>query len=271
MHDKLRLEQWPVLCVSIPFGYFRNNYDELKSKFKVLIDDNLADGQWSRTSSHDDDREFYFWEWSSNRPVMELVKSGTRRSLKDLDDFCRFPSLKGDRVLSIKSPEFVIPYKISKEEPKQGMGKCWQNLPGAYLPWFLLCQSTTGMKWDELMLAKDIISPTQRLYHSLLRKYEDQGLLTQRGHRWEIRESRAVLRVSDSICQMDYCGDPSALWGLYRLMYHESPSGLPIIEVVDKRGALPYLKINWHSSLRNSIIRCLRNYNVQITRQLWTH
>ena len=273
LHDRVKLEQWPVLCVSIPRGYFRSNNDELDEKFKVFIDDNLADGQWECSTLMDDDREFYFWEWSSIRPVMEIVKSGIGKSLKDLDKFCRFPSLKGDRLLSIKSPEFTIPYKISKEEPKEGMGICWKNLPGAFLPWFLLCQSREGMKWDDLMLAKDIIAPNLRISHSLLRKYEDQGLLLQRGHKWEIRQSRVALkRLSDGRCQMEYCGDPSILWGLYRRMFYESPNNeLPIIEIIDRKDGIPYLEINWHQYLLSVLEKYLRNQNVIIVRQLWTH
>jgi len=274
IQDRVKIEQWPVLCVSIPRGYFRDNKTELEERFNVFIDDKLADGQWKSATMQDNDKEFYFWEWSSSRPVLELVnKSSVAKNFQELNKFCRFPTLRGERLLSIRSPEFTVPYKIYKDEPKHGMGKCWKNLPGAFLPWFLLCQSSEGMKWDDLMLAKDVIAPNLRISYSLLRKYEDQGMLLQRGRKWEIRESRATLRsLSGDGCQMEYCGDPSILWGLYRRMYHERPNcDLPIIEIIDKRGWIPYLQIIWHSSLRSALERCLRNYKVVISRQLWTH
>ena len=271
--DTVKIEQWPVLCVSIPRGYFRNNQTELDEKFKVFIDDKLADGQWECATIQDDDREFYFWEWSSSRPVIERVDSGIAKSFQELPMLFRSPSLRGDRVLSVRSPEFEVRYKIYMDNPKPGMGKCWQNLPGVFLPWFILCQSTEGMKWDDLMLAKDVIAPNLRISYSLLRKYADQGMLLQRGRKWEIRESRAVLKpLSGDRCQMEYCGDPSILWGLYRRMYYGIPNcELPVIDIIDKRGGIPYLQIIWHLSLRSALERYLRNHKVVISRQLWTH
>lgn len=274
IQDVVKIEKWPVLCVSIPRGYFRDNKTELDERFKVFIDDKLAGGKWeSTTTQTDDDRDFYFWEWSSSRPVMEQVKSGTARSFQELHKFFSSPSLNGERALSIRSPEFSVHYKIYKDHPKHGMGKCWKNLPGAFLPWFLLCQTTEGMKWDDLMLAKDAIAPNLRISYYLLRKYADHGLLLQRGHKWEIHESRAVLKpLSGDRCQMEYCGDPSILWGLYRRMYHEMPNHeLPVIDVIDNRGGVPYLQIIWHLSLRSALESYLKKHNVVIGGELWTH
>ncbi len=271
--DTVKIEQWPVLCVSIPRGYFRDNKTELDERFEVLIDDKSAGGQWEcATIQADDAREFYFWKWSSSRPVMEQV-TGTAKSFQELPKFFKPLSMNGNRVLSIRSPEFTVYYKIYKDNPKHGMGKCWKNLPGAFLPWFLLCQSTEGMKWDDLMLAKDAIAPNLRISYRLLCKYADHGLLLQRGRKWEIHESRVVLKpLSGDRCQMEYCGDPPILWGLYRRMYHEMPNHeLPVIDVIDKRGGAPYLQIIWHLSLRSALERYLKKHNVVIGGELWTH
>lgn len=278
IEDKVKIEQWPILCVSIPVGYFRNNKTELIQKFNVLIDDNLAGGEWKDiTVQRDDDREFYFWEWSSTRPIMEKIRSGTVTSFNGLRNFFFKPSLKGDRVLSIKSPEFTKIYKIYKDDSKYGIDKCWKNLPGSFLPMFLLCQSTEGMKWDDLIFAKDIISPSLRISNSTLyntlRKYLDHGFLTQRGHKWLIKQSRSALKHrAHEQCRMDYCGDPSILWGLYRYMYHKtSQESLPTIEVIDEGEDVPYLQMTWPLHLHKELKNYLNRHHVIVGTTLWTH
>lgn len=274
IQDKVKIEQWPVLCVLIPRGYFRDNKVELDRRFKVFIGDKSAGGQWENpVTQTDDDREFYFWRWSSDRPVIEQVKSGTAKSFRELRSFFHSPSLKGDRILSIKSPEFTVQYKIYKDDPKPGMGKCWKNLPGSFLPMFLLCQSIEGMKWEDLVLAKDVIAPNLRFLPYILHKYAHHGFLVQRGHRWLINESRAELRPMESErCQLNYCGDPSILWSLYRLMYHKKQdSELPVIDVINRRGEIPYLQMIWPLRLRRELEEYLRHNGVVIGEILWTH
>lgn len=276
LHDIIKIEKLPILCVSLPYGYFKDNEVELDKKFKVLVDDNLACGKWKHLPPQaDDDKEFYFWEWGSDRPVIE-IKHGNMRSFTEL----RYstPSLKGERILSVESPEFKDTFKIYKDDPKHGMGKCWENLPGVFLPWFLLCQPATGlkcegMKWDDLMLAKDVIAPNLRISYYLLRKYADEGLLEQKGRRWMIKESRATfIPFEQNKCQLEYCGNSSILWGLYRLMYHKMPvNQLPIIEIIEKRGLPPYLQMIWNLSLRGEIERYLRKKGVRICQKLWIH
>ncbi len=270
----VKIEQWPVLCASIPRGYFRDDKSELKEKFKVFIDDQPAAGKWeSTTMQTSNDREYYFWEWCSSRPVMAQIKSGTVSSLQDLPGFFYAPSLKGNRVLSIKSSGFTIQYKIYKDEPKHGMDKCWMNLPGTFLPMFLLCQWVEGMKWEHLVLAKDVIAPHLRLSYYLLRKYADYGFLAQKGHRWFIRESCAELKPMDhDLCEMNFCGDPSILWGLYRFMYHQMQGKeLPVIAVIDKRNSVPYLQMIWPLILRGELEKYLRRHHVVIRKTLWIH
>ena len=276
LQDIIKIEELPILCVSLPYGYFKNNEVELDKKFKVLIDGKLAGGKWKHLPPQaDDDKEFYFWDWSSHRPVIE-IKHGNMISFTEL----RYstPSLKGERILSVESPEFKDTFKIYKDDPKYGMGKCWEDLPGVFLPWFLLCQPTTGMKcegmkWDDLMLAKDIIAPNLRISYYLLRKYADEGLLTQKGRRWMIKESRATfIPFKQDNCKLEYCGDPSILWGLYRLMYHKMPvNKLPIIEIIEKRGVPPYLQMIWNLSLHGDIERYLKKKGVRICQKLWIH
>ena len=148
IQDFVKIERWPILCVSIPHGYFRDSKTELAKRFEVFIDDKLAGGRWEQPTQ-DNDREYYLWKWSSNHPVIEQVKTGTARGLHELRKFFHSPPLKGNRTLSVKSPEFTVQYKIYKDNPIPGMGKCWRDLPGAFLPMFLLCQSTEGMKWED--------------------------------------------------------------------------------------------------------------------------
>jgi hypothetical protein len=188
------------------------------------------------------------------------------------------PSLKGERILSVESPEFKDTFKIYKDDPKSGMEKCWKNLPGVFLPWFLLCQPAIGlkcegMKWDDLMLAKDVIAPNLRISYYLLRKYADEGLLEQKGRRWMIKESRATfIPFEQHKCQLEYCGNSSIIWGLYRLMYHKMPvNQLPIIEIIEKRGVPPYLQMIWNLSLRGDIERYLKKKGVRICQKLWIH
>ncbi|MBI3563014.1 MAG: hypothetical protein HY080_14985 [Gammaproteobacteria bacterium] len=272
IQDFVKIERWPVLCVSIPHGYFRDNKAELAKKFEVFIDDKLAGGQWEQPTQ-DSVREYYLWKWSSNRPVIEQVKTGSASGLQELGKFFHSPPLKGNRILSVKSPEFTVHYKIYKDDPKRGMGKCWKDLPGAFLPMFLLCQSTEGMKWEDLVLAKDVIAPGLRLSPYLLHKYTHHGFLVQRGHRWFINESRAELRSANrDQCQMKYCGDPSVLWGLYRRMYHQIlGTDLPFIEVVNNRGEIPYLQATWPLHMRGDIEHYFKHHKVVIGAILWSH
>jgi len=95
----------------------------------------------------------------------------------------------------------------------------------------------------------------------------------QKGRKWLIKESRVVsTQISDAACCVEYCGDPSILWGLYRLMYHKTPThGLPRIKVMDRRGDVPYLRMLWDLRLQKEVERYLRNNDIVITDELWTH
>jgi hypothetical protein len=138
---------------------------------------------------------------------------------------------------------------------------------------FLLCQSVDGMKWEELLLAKDVIAPHSRFSPYLLHKYERLGVAVLRGRRWMIRENRAALiLLSKDVFRLNYCGDPSILWGLYRRMICDIPGDrLPIIEVIDKRGEGAYVTMNWPTQFRDLIVKYLQRNSVVVGESLWIH
>ncbi len=236
--DKIKTDTLPTLCLVIPYGYFNDTKTAL-NKFQVLMDGKPAGGMWEKHNiQSDDEKEYYRWE---NWRFIEQKKSGILKDIKQLGNYFGSPDLKGDHIFSIKSSEFKIDYKIYIDHSKYEIKNCWKNLPGAFLPWFLLCQpnqENQGMKWDDLMLAKDIIAPKERISYYLLQKYEDKGLFILKGHRWMIAESRAVVKETDNKCLLQYCGNPSILWELYREI---NVRNLPLVEVIDKRHELPYL------------------------------
>jgi len=270
--DKVKLIHLPILCLVIPHGYFDDNEKVLNNKFRVFLDDRPAFGKWENCDNKDDEKEFFIWNWDK-KPFFEKIKSGTTKNFKELKNFYRSPNLKGDRILSIEAPEFRSNHKIYLDNSRYEIQECWKNLPGAFLPWFLLCQSNEGMKWDNLMLAKDIIAPEQRISYYLLKKYADYGLLKQQGRLWMIGESRSTIQdISDDVFLLQYCGNPSILWGLYRKIYYRvSAEKLPIVEVINKKGGVPYLQMSWASYLKRQIEKYLQSKGVYLGSTLWTH
>lgn len=275
--DKMTLESLPILCIAIPRGYFDDTAQALNNKFKVFMDALPAHGTWEvHRSDGDSDKEFFFFKWSE-KPFIEKKQSGTIKTFKDLPKFLGAPDLRGEHLFSITAREFTHKYKVCLERPKPGMADCWRNLPGAFLPWVLVCQSKEGLKWDDMMLAKEVISPSARLSYYLLRKCEEQGLLIQKGRYWMIGESRAVIQKQDQALLLHYCGDPSILRGVYRLAFEllrrlnpeiRAPK-LPIIEVIDRRGQIPYLSMSWEPRLRDELEKYLRKHGVRISSSLW--
>jgi hypothetical protein len=123
------------------------------------------------------------------------------------------------------------------------------------------------------VLAKDVIAPAARFSPYILRKYERLGLAVQRGRKWMIRENRAEsIALPGEAFQLNYCGDPSILWGLYRRMICDiAGDRLPIIEVIDKRGEAAYLKMAWPTQFRVAIEKYLQRNSVVVGGTLWTH
>lgn len=270
--NEIKVENWPILCLAIPQGYYNDNDVILNEKFMVFIDEKPALGRWdAREVCLDDGKDFYVWDWNKHPLRYEKTKAGTVKGFRQLADFYRPPVLHGKMTLSVQAPGFSERYHIYKDDPKPGMDKCWRDLPGAYLPWFLLCQTQEGMKWEEVLFARDIIAPSLRLSAYLLRKYEKEGFFVQKGVRWKIAESRATVSgAENNNCRLDYCGDPSVLWRFYRWMSRPG-IGLPKVEVVNKRGEVPYLRMNWNAHLHDEIIHRLQRMNVRIGPSLWNH
>ena len=252
-NERLKLERLPLLCIAIPFGSFQDTETVLRHKFLVHVGEQLAEGIWEKR--HEDDRqEFYFWRWGDELQPRKKV------------------------TVFVKSPGLGIKfdYQIEMLLPKDGMDECWQNLPGAFLPWVLLAQPAVGtkegMKWNDLLLAKEAIAPEQQLSPYRLRKYEKHGLLKQCGVRWLIAESRAIFEPAVAgECNLRFCGNPAVLWSLFRYM-SDKTSDLPIIEVIHRHGELPFLSMRWKEEQKTMIEKFLKNknHNVRFVSNLWS-
>jgi hypothetical protein len=254
--DRIIIERAPLPCIVSPFGYFQKTQDTLQCKFHIYIDDTKADGRWEK-GYEDGDREFYFWKRSPE---------------------FHFSDFLGKRHLTIRAAEFGLEfnYKIDLEAPKPKMDRCWKKLPGAFLPWFLLCQPSVipgkeGMRWEDILLASTAIEPKKRISYYLLRQYADQGLLKQKGHYWIISESRASFKSTESgKCLLEFCGNPSIIWGLFRYLFDRANEmQLPIVEVVDDRGKVPCLNICWDENLKAIIKKYLERHQVKIVSSIW--
>ena len=250
----IKLERLPLLCTSIPLGFFENAEAALKQKFQVRVGGKLTEGTWEKRHE-DGSREFYFWNWETELQPRKKV------------------------TVSVKSPGLGIEfdYPIEMLKIKDGTENCWQNLPGAFLPWVLLAQphadgTKEGMKHNDLILAKNAITPDgqQGFSMSLLRKYAKLGLLKQSGQRWIIAESRAVFEPSvDGECDLRFCGNPALLWGLLRYMCDYEPN-LPVVEVINKRGEPPYLLMKWKEKQKDKVKKYLEKHErVSFVFNLW--
>jgi hypothetical protein len=273
---KVTIDHLPVPCVAIPSGYFKDNVVALEQKFKVIIDGKTASGRWERVDLMDvPDRDYYRWKWNRKIWLEPLPGVTTFKNFSQLEDAFKSPDLRGDRCISIEAKphisETISVHIVGRAD--KAINRCWANLPGAFLPMFLLSQSQDGMRWEDLALAKDVIAPSWRLSPYILRKYERLGLAVQRGRRWMIWENRAEsLLLPGEQFELCYCGDPSILWGLYRRIIHYiSADRLPIIEVVDKRGEVAYLKMAWPTQFRETIEKHLQRNGVVVGGSLWTH
>lgn len=266
--DKIIIERLPVLAVLIPAGYFMDNQAELDATFKVSIDDSLATGHWERHDllDQDDDRACYFWRWAP-KPFAH-IKSGIVRDWQSLTSLIESPDLSGDRILNVRLQHTDVRYNIYLKHPKEGVEQCWSSLPGAFLPWFLLCQTTEGMRWDDLVLAKKVIAPHLQLSGYLFRKYANYGYFVQRGRRWCIGASKATGREKDSGYELQFCGDPSILWGLYR-SHHMHRRPLPTVEIVSTRGKPPFLQMAWEAAMKHIVEQYLTHNGVSLVKDLW--
>jgi hypothetical protein len=270
----IKTDSLPQLCVVIPRAYFRDNHAELKNRFRVLEGDHVAGGEWkSAGAPGTEDRELFIWRWSSSPFIEARPTIRNLRSLGELGDAFKSRDMRGLRIFRVDAPDVPATCSVELVGRLQEVQSCWRNLPGAAIPWFLLCQASNGMTWDELLLAKDAIAPSLQLSPYLLRKCLNKGLLVQRGQRWFIDESRAALSLAvRNEFELKYCGDPSVLWGLYRQMHQNFYArDLPDIEVVDERGEIPYLRMRWPLRARPAIADYLKGRGVVMVKELWTH
>jgi hypothetical protein len=221
---RLTVERLPQLFVAIPKGQFKNAGTVLQRKFDVVVDDAQAYVAYGRWERHHEDahREFYSWCWS-NKPVGKKLAPRTLHGFTELDrrDF-EVPALDGPRTISVAAKELQLRFthEIEIVKPFSGMESRWRNLPGSFLPWFLVCQMPDGIALDEMLLIQAMIAPASAFTaHSLFRalcRYANFGFLSRRGQKWRIEESRVAIRRQQNKCDTLYCGDPSILWGLYR-------------------------------------------------------
>jgi hypothetical protein len=306
-NEKSVLDSLPLFCVTVPNGYFNNAEATLKNKFDVVIDDSkeyVAYGTWKKCDCNLTDHELFFWRWS-DKPVGKKLPPTTFRGLQQLNpqNFA-MPNLSGSRKISVQyrldlkyEKEFEFrPLTSQLEKRLKTLKECWQNLPGKFLLFFLLSQSHDGMNEKQLLLAKDILAPDANISIPLLRKYANHGLLEQRGNKWGIGESRAVMQqISEQEFHLFFCGSPSILWGLYKHIakdiQEEEPTNnrerqprvfrvgrpqpppplkpLPIIEVIDEPRKPPYLFMRWKQEFAKRIRIFLRENNVRLVENLW--
>ena len=275
--NKIITDHLPILCVVIPNAHFRDNYATLAQDFRVFVDSRPTAGQWQQRQDlrGSSDSEVYSWRWDKI-PILER-KAGVDKlsNLQQLREAFKPADLKGNHVFAVEArPHIHVKFDVEiQHRSGDEIDERWKNLPGAFLPMFLLCQSNEGMTWEDLALAKDVIAPKLRLSEYLLHKYARHGFLLQRGRRWFISQSRAeTLPVEHEQMQLNYCGDPSILWSLYRRMYHRMRgAALPFIELVDKRGEIPYLQAIWPLPLRGEVEQYLKHNGVVMGTILWTH
>jgi len=251
----IKVERLPLLCLAVPFGSFEESESILQRKFQVRVGEQTTEGRWEKRHE-DEHQEFYVWRWI-NEPQ---------------------PRKKGS--VSIKAPDLGIgfDYQIEMLLPKPGLADCMQNLPGAFLPWCLLAQPGAGMKegmrWQDLLLAREAIAPNDRSplnqLQYRLREYVNCGLLARQQHSWVIAESRALIESSDkSGFRLNYCGNPALLWTMFRHLHSQFPDSLPVIEVINQRGELPFLQMEWRETQRAAVLKYLQNHHVNIVSNLW--
>lgn len=243
--EQISVNELPILCILVPMGYFENPGATLNSSFLVQLDGKQGGGSWETRGQALDDYELFYWRWSE-RPFVEKVKGGRLTDLKQLRDCFKPADLKGSHTLAVESRTFGIrfAYSLSIQPAKVGIQRCWKNLPGRFLPWFLLAQSPRGLKSEEIEFAAPVVAPGEKFSYFMLKKYEDFGLLVQRGRYWTIQESRASLTEDQaSPIVFRYCGDPSILWGLYRKMIHlMPPESLPEITISENSSEIERMR-----------------------------
>jgi len=275
VENHVKMDHLPILCVSIPDGYFNDNDAEVKSHFRVLVDDRPASGEWDVIHPMGPQAmTYYSWNWSY-KPIIER-RPGIEKltSLRELGTAYKASDLSGMHVFTIDgSPHYRASVRVEiLHRVRHEIDQCWRDLPGAVLPLFLVCQSFDGMKWDELLVAKNVVAPDLALSPHLLRRYEKDGILIQRGNKWQFYKSRAMIdAVGGDQYRLRYCGDPSTLWGLYRWHQREQGGDLAIVAVVNERGTVPHMEMIWPDKYRHLHQGFLQKQQVVLNGGPWTH
>ena len=257
---RMKLDHLPLICVGIPFGYFRDVESVLQQKLQVFLDGTSVSGAWQKFYE-DGHRQFYRWRWAYDQ-VCTLSPGAFEAQFK------------GKRTLTVEAPELGLSIeerKLEIENPKVGMGECWKNLPGSYLPWFVLCQKREGMKRSDIVHAENAIAPGQEVRYDVLRQYASLGFLRQKGHTWAIVESRAALnKLPSGNWEVLFCGNPCTLWGLFRRMHDlHRGSQLPLVEVVRNKGYPPFLLMCWEARFQPDLHKYLKTHGVHIIPDLF--
>jgi len=267
--DIKKMGKLPILCVAIPDGYFDNNEYVLRKKFKISVNNDRGYGEWERRYE-DEGREFYIFNWDKV-PVEREIENQTFNDLKRLSEVnLTLPDPLGEKVISISAPQWEIKFdwRVEIIKPLPYVDSCWRNLPGDYLIWFLLDQKTEGMSWNDLLMAQSVISPESRISLGVLRKYAKYGFVAQHGRIWKILESRAAIKSQTGVCTLEYCGRPSLLWELTRIIANSSrsptltkrrryvrdrnKSGVPLtLGVQTTKRSLPFLVLACRDSFLN--------------------
>lgn len=280
--DRFKVEHLPAIAVSIPKDYYRDDLSVLNREYCVTIDGGSqcrTFGRWVDRFS-DDDRRVYVWEWSGKAvgQQREEVVLSSLQELGKLKASFEPVDLSGKRLIGVKAERFghSFQYEAEIRDEMPPIQQAWHALPGKYLLWFLLCQNTDGMAWEDLMLAKQVIAPeAPYISGAHLRSYAKHGFFVQRGRRYSIAESRAQWsETGKTQWTLKYCGDPSILWCCYRYLSNKPgfSAGLPVVEVIACRGALPHLSFSVDGKEQRDWIEKYfsdKHHAVRFVKDLW--
>lgn len=249
VEQRMKLVGLPLVCIGIPHDYFQDMPRFVCEKLEVLVGGAPVGGTWIR---YYEDQLRSFWQWRANQSA---------------------GSHKGKQTLVVKASGIgVIEERtLELESSKQGLDDAWKDLPGSFLPWFVLCQKPSGMTRAEIEHACSVVAAGHEVNYWQLREYARYRYFRQWGRNWSIIESRAVLTNSPTgECEVSFCGNPSILWGMFRNMKdkHRAVS-LPKIKVVKERGFPSFVRMDWERGFERDVIKYLRTHHVRIVQSLW--
>lgn len=249
VEQRMKLVGLPLVCIGIPHDYFQDVRRFVCEKLEVLVGGAPVDGTWKQRY---EDELRSFWLWQANQP---------------------YGSYKGKLTLVVKALGVgVIEQRtLELEKSKPGLDDAWKDLPGSFLPWFVLCQNPSGMTRAEIEHACSVVAPGREVNYWQLREYARYGYFLQRGRNWSINQSRAVVAHSRTdACEVQFCGNPSILWGMFRIMKDKHVAvSLPKIEAVKERGFPPALHMQWEHRFEGDVIKYLKTHHVHIVQDLW--